>query len=602
MEHAGGSYHISLVMLSVAVAAVASYTSLDMTSRARNSYGRGRYLWLSSSAVTMGLGIWSMHFIGMLAYRLPFPASYHLLLTFVSLLIAIGSSYIAIFLVSRNELSSGRFFTAGVFMGGGISAMHYTGMAAIQSDFAIRYKLFPFALSIAIAIFVSCWALFLTFRLQKKSIVDRAQPDKLTGSILLGLAVSGMHYVGMMATHFVPAPVEHSRFRLLDSLSLIDTTVAPNVLSYCVGVSMFVLIGCLVAGAHIDRKLAHESAQLRRLQFEALYNGTPDLICTLDLEGRIIQANDASERITGYAKDELLHRFGHPLLPHGRVGEPGSWFEQAKRGLPQNVEQLLVHKHGHPVNVSVTAIPVVHGKRVAAVMAIIKNITAQKQHEDMARKTDKLTIAGQLAAGVAHEIRNPLTTIKGFLHLLRRGIGRDDIYEVIDQEIAQIDTIITEFLLLAKHQPEQYRRIDLNELIRHVLTLVHPQANMNNIVIETRFDPHIPEIVCDENKIKQVFVNLLKNAIESMAAPGTVRLDIGKRGESEVVVRVEDEGGGLSDERMSRLGEPFYSTKEKGTGIGLMVSFKIINEHKGTIRYKNIEGAGTAVEVTLPVR
>lgn len=604
MEHAGGSYNISLVILSVTMAVVASYASLDMTSRARISViRRNRSFWLSASAVTMGLGIWSMHFIGMLALRLPFPATYHLLLTFVSLLIAVCSSFLAIFLVSRNRISSNCFIFAGMFMGGGISSMHYLGMAAIESAYTIHYKLFPFIVSILISIVVSYCALYLTFRLQKRDRLLHSEPGKMPGAVLLGIAVSGMHYVGMKSTHFVeaPQPMPVSQASLSDKLRLLAVTLEPNSLSLWVGVTIFILIAILIAGAFIDRRLALESAQLSSLQFDALCNGNPDLVCTLDLDGKIIQMNHATELITGYAREELLFRSVRSLLPSGRQEESDIRFEKVKQGFPQTFDMELFHKKGHLVTLSVTTIPVKHARQVAAVMVIGKDITVQKQNEEIMRKSDKLSMAGQLAAGVAHEIRNPLTSIKGFLHLVRKGLGREDIYEVIDSEIDQIDNIITEFLLLANHQPVQYKRINLTELIGHVLNLLHAQANMNNIAIETRFAPNIPFVLCDENKIKQVFVNMIKNAIESMADQGTVKLELTRKGDKEVLIRIMDEGGGISDELKSRLGEPYYSTREKGTGIGLMVSFKIINEHKGTIQYKQEEGAGTTVEVTLPI-
>lgn len=604
MEHAGGSYSISLVILSITIAVAASCTSLDMTSRARQTADRRRRtFWLSVSAVTMGLGIWSMHFIGMLALRLPFPTTYQLLLTFVSLLIAIISSFLAVFVVSRPRLNIYCFIFAGVLLGGGISAMHYVGMAAIQSAYKIHYKLFPFVGSILIAVVVSYWALFLTFRLQKPNWLEHDQKGKMTGAVLLGMAISGMHYVGMKATHFVavPEPAAHMQAALSGNSTFLTVTLAPDTLSVWVGVTIFILIAILIAGAYIESILALESAQLSILQFEALYNGNPDLVCTIDLKGRIIQTNHAAEHITGYAAEELLLRTGHELLPPEQFEESDKRFEKVKQGIPQTFEMELIHKNGQLVHLDVTTIPVLKERRVAAVMLIAKDITEQKQNEEMVRKSDKLAMAGQLAAGVAHEIRNPLTSIKGFFHLVRKGMGREDIYEVIDSEIDQIDSIITEFLLLAGHQPEQYKRINLKELVSHVLTLLHAQANMNNIAIETRIAPDLPFILCDENKIKQVFINMIKNAIESMAGEGTITVGLTRKGDKDVLIRIADEGGGISDELRSRLGEPYYITKVKGTGIGLMVSFKIINEHNGTIEYKHADGTGTTVEVTLPI-
>lgn len=600
MDHAGESYNILIVILSVATAVIASYVSQDMTSRARETViRRHRTLWLSGSAVTMGLGIWSMHFLGMLAMQMPFAVTYHLIITFVSLLIAICSSFLAIFLVSRSQLSPYRFIFAGMCMGGGISLMHYIGMAAIQSDYTIHYKLLPFLLSIWIAIIVSYWALYMTFRLQKKDRFEHSGAVNFSGAILLGIAVSGMHYVGMKATVFVASSSIESAS---GALKLTTLSVEPKVLAYWVSITVFLLVAFLIAGAFIDRRLALQSAQIQHVYYDALFDGNPDLVCTFDLEGRFTHMNPAAEQITGYSSKELLQCSRSLFLATPDIAADAEiWFEQAKTSVRQNIEMELIHKKGSKVSLNVTTIPIVIGKRAVAVMAIAKDVTAYKQKEEIFRRSDKLSIAGQLAAGVAHEIRNPLTSVKGFFQLVRKGLGREDIYDVIDSEIGQIDTIIKEFLLLANHQPIQYKRTSMAELLRHVLTLVQAQAHLNNIKIENRFEPNVPDIVCDENKMKQVFVNLIKNAIESMSNPGTVKLELNRKGESDVLIRIEDEGGGMSDEFMAKLGEPYYSTKQKGTGLGLMVCFKIINEHRGGIDYKRANGNGTVVEVTLPI-
>lgn len=542
-----------------------------------------------------------MHFIGMLALRLPFPTSYQLIWTLVSQIIAICSSFAAIILVSRGTLSLGRFILAGTFMGGGIASMHYVGMAAIESDYAIHYKLVPFVLSVLIAILVSYWALMLTLRAQNRNGARRREAGKWPGAALLGIAVSGMHYVGMTAAHFAEAPSSGPRANPTDNTVLLALTVEPGTLSLWVGVTVSVLIGLLIAGAFIDRRLAVESAQFSLLQFEALFNGNPDLVCALTLDGRLMQMNRAAEQISGYASEELLLRSARSLLAPERAEQLEVCFEKVREGDPQTFETVLVHKGGRAVHLSVTAIPVVSGSQVAAIMVIGKDRTMQKHNEEMMRKADKLSIAGRLAAGVAHEIRNPLTSVKGFLHLMRKGLGREDLYEVIDAEIDQIDGIITEFLLLASDQPARFKRTDLAELLGHVLSLVQAQANMSNIAIETRIDSGIPDVLCDENKIRQVFVNIIKNAIESMADKGTVKLEMTRKGDKDVLIRVSDEGGGLSDEVRSRLGEPYYRTKERGTGLGLMVSFNIVSEHNGTIDFKQAEGKGTMVEVTLPI-
>ncbi|WP_158289354.1 MHYT domain-containing protein [Paenibacillus flagellatus] len=605
MEHASGSYNISLVALSVIIAIVASYASLDLASRAgRNrepSSGGRRTAQLSGSAFAMGLGIWTMHFVGMLALRLPFPAVYHVGLTLLSLLIAIGSSFLAIFLVSRHRLSANRFIVSGMFMGGGISSMHYVGMAAIQSAFVIHYRPLPFFASIAIAVTVSYAALYTTFRLQNGNDLGHRKRRLVPGAVLFGVAVTGMHYMGMTASHFMSPPSAARTDAFAKTWAFLNATVDPGVLSVWVGITIGILIAILIGGAFIDRRLAMESARMSGLQFEALFDGNPDLVCVFDLNGHIIGVNRASEPVMGYKADELLHRSKRLFIVPDRVEAADRLFEEVKSGQARQYEMSVIHKSGHPVDLNVTAIPVRDGDDVLAVVTIAKDVTEQKRAEEQYRRSDKLNVAGQLAAGVAHEIRNPLTSIKGFLHLMRTGGDRKELYDIVQSEVEQIDRIITEFLLLAKQQPAQYRRTNLADLLDNVLALLNAQAHMNNIEIVASFEPDIPDIWCDDDQIRQVFVNLLKNAIESMTEKGMIVLELRKKGDKEVLIRIVDEGIGISEELKTRLGEPFYSTKEKGTGLGLMVTFKIIQEHKGTIRYQNGNVRGTAVEVTLPV-
>lgn len=189
------------------------------------------------------------------------------------------------------------------------------------------------------------------------------------------------------------------------------------------------------------------------------------------------------------------------------------------------------------------------------------------------------------------------------MQLIRQGGGKPDHFKLVLSEIDRMEAIISEFLLLAKPEVQELRKVRLAELFEQVITLVNTQAIMNNIVIEDQIAGDLPEIECEENQIKQLFVNLFKNAIESMPDGGTVWIRaFAAKEREEVVIRVKDEGCGIPKERLQRLGEPFYSTKEKGTGLGLMLSYKIVKEHRGDIRIRSEVDRGTMVEVTLPVR
>ncbi|MFM0125645.1 EAL domain-containing protein [Paraburkholderia sp. RL18-101-BIB-B] len=194
------SYNSLLVLFSLLVAILASYTALDMAGHISSAQGRAARWWLAGGACAMGTGIWSMHFIGMLAFSLPIPLGYDPAITVLSLLIAIASSAFALWLVARNELPWSRLVCGAVLMGAGVSAMHYTGMAAMRMAPEIQYVPSLFILSVVIAIVASGAALWIAYNLRRLS--PRVRPLRAGAAIVMGFAIVGMHYTGMMAAQF----------------------------------------------------------------------------------------------------------------------------------------------------------------------------------------------------------------------------------------------------------------------------------------------------------------------------------------------------------------------------------------------------------------
>lgn len=240
-----------------------------------------------------------------------------------------------------------------------------------------------------------------------------------------------------------------------------------------------------------------------------------------------------------------------------------------------------------------------NGKR--AIQAIFQDITEQKKIEERMQRSEKLSIVGQLAAGVAHEIRNPMTSIKGFMQLAKKTNELKPNYiDIILSELDRTETIIYEFLSLAKpNETSNFKKTDLKSILYTVLPLLETQAHMHNVTI-LHDCPDDISIECDENQLKQVFINLIKNALEASYPNGIIEI-FTEKSMNHVVITIKDNGCGISEERLKKLGEPFYSTKEKGTGLGLLVSYKIIENHNGKIQFTSEEGKGTTVEVTLPL-
>ncbi|WP_423409837.1 ATP-binding protein [Heyndrickxia sp. MSNUG] len=235
-------------------------------------------------------------------------------------------------------------------------------------------------------------------------------------------------------------------------------------------------------------------------------------------------------------------------------------------------------------------------------LIIFRNITEKVEMEAQLRKSDTLNILGELAAGIAHEIRNPMTALKGFIQLLESSTG--DAYslyfQVITTELQRIDSIINEFLILAKPQAIKYIHTDIKKIMGETVDLLNAQAVLHDVQFKTIYDHEVPELLCEPNQLKKVFINIIKNAIEVMPKGGYVTITISPAPGGRIHISIRDEGEGIPAEKVKKLGEPFYTTKERGTGLGLMVSFKIIEEHGGSIEVESEVGHGTTFHIYLP--
>ncbi len=232
----------------------------------------------------------------------------------------------------------------------------------------------------------------------------------------------------------------------------------------------------------------------------------------------------------------------------------------------------------------------------------INDVTEKLELQEQLQKSDTLSVVGELAAGIAHEIRNPMTALKGFIQLLESSITEDfsTYFNIITSELQRIENIITEFLVLAKPQAVQYREKDVNLIVQETIDLLHAEALLCNVIFVPALSPDALMLYCEPNQLKQVFINILKNAIESMKKGGCIRIVTELNDDQYMKVSITDEGGGISSQKLKKLGEPFYTTKERGTGLGLMVSYKIIEEHGGKIEVESELGKGSTFHLYLP--
>jgi two-component system, sporulation sensor kinase A len=269
-----------------------------------------------------------------------------------------------------------------------------------------------------------------------------------------------------------------------------------------------------------------------------------------------------------------------------------------------NVEYRIIDKSRRVRNIQATS-KFFKGEygRTERLFGTVRDITGQKQTEEMLRKSEKLKTVGQLAAGIAHEIRNPLTSLKGFTKLLRQASDAqaDRYYHIMEAEFDRIELILGELLVLAKPHATSCRPWDVRLIVQEVVDLLGSQAILNNVIIHTEIAALDGIVPCEKNQLKQVIMNIVKNAIEAMPGGGDLKVRV-ERDTEAVHVIVTDQGVGIGEDKLPKLGEPFYTTKEKGTGLGLMVSYQIIEEHEGTLTFTSKPGAGTTVTIRLPLR
>lgn len=350
------------------------------------------------------------------------------------------------------------------------------------------------------------------------------------------------------------------------------------------------------------RKIAERQLKENEQRYQSLFHNNPELICSFDLDGKILSANPAVEAITGYCVDEVVKwNFDNFIIEEDRK-KTYDYFLKVADGNPQKVELRIRHKNGEPVDLEVTGVPIIIDGKTVGVYAIAKDVTEYNTTQELLKRAEKLGVVGELAAGIAHEIRNPLTSLKGFIQLLRPDLERKKAYtDVMLSEIERIEQIVTELLLLARPRDAEFKEKDLCQLLEHVRTLMSTKAIMSNIEIVLDYKCAVECIYCEENQLKQVLINLLKNAIEAMSSGGRINMEAVELTDEQVMIRVIDEGEGIPEESLLKLGEPFYTTKEQGTGLGLMISWKIIKEHGGTMEFKSPPNEGTTVEIILPV-
>ena len=323
-----------------------------------------------------------------------------------------------------------------------------------------------------------------------------------------------------------------------------------------------------------------------------------DSIAVFDLNNKIIAVNPAFEKLYGWSKEESI---GHslPLIPYKRRTEALKRYKEILQGKSFTIEAEEMKKDGTIFNAQLSLSPIFdHEGKVFAASVISRDISYRKEHERLQMQSEKLRLAGEIAAGVAHEIRNPMTVISSFVQMMQA----DDTspyksyLEIVQEEIERIDLIISEFLVLSRPQVKDKEWVNLIEIIHNISSFYQLEFQAKSIHFEFDYNVNEAFIYGNKNQLKQVFINIIKNSMEAIDYNGAIKITLTKQ-ESSYLITIRDNGCGISEEILNRIFEPFYTTKTGGTGLGMMITNKIVQDHFGSIKVFSKVHVGTDVHI-----
>ncbi|MGG1551222.1 EAL domain-containing protein [Paenibacillus ferrarius] len=314
MDTLASTYYLPLVLFSILIAIVASFAALDLGIRIHRAKGYARYLWVSGGAFAMGMGIWSMHFIAMLAFHLSIPVTYDIAIVIKSIIPAILASWLALHLISKPTMRVSQVFVGATLIATGIVSMHYVGMDAMVMGATITYNPFLWVLSVIVAYVVSLAALYLLYKVKQQSDLPGIFVKKLGSAVVMGLAVVGMHYTGMSA----------ATFRQHGHEAMAVSTINNTLLAYLVGFGVLFILGMAFISTFIDRRFETQSLMSER-KFRAVVESANDAIILTDNHGTIISWNKGVHAIFGYEESSIM---GKSLLTIISFGDQGEQEEQ----------------------------------------------------------------------------------------------------------------------------------------------------------------------------------------------------------------------------------------------------------------------------------
>jgi len=368
---------------------------------------------------------------------------------------------------------------------------------------------------------------------------------------------------------------------------------------------IFVLIGCSgVISLFLAQGYRSAKTSLSRIKAfsDSLVENMPIGLVAINDRGEIISFNQTAESVLGYAYKDVLGKRADEMLPSPCKEILGN-LKDEKKIIEKEIDCPIHGGRTIPLEVIAATLEEDDGQHLGYVI-LFRDITEVQHLKKEMERSQRLASLGGLAAGIAHEIRNPLSSIKGFATFFKERY-RDNpedrkTAEIMVQEVERLNRVIGQLLEFARPMEMNRQRTSINEVIRYTLKMIEGETRERKIDIRTDLSQDVGDVLMDADKIKQVLLNLYLNSLGAMESGGTLSIALFPQGNRMIRIDVSDTGKGIEERDLAHIFDPYFTTKPSGTGLGLAIVYRIIEAHDGEIRVKSKPGQGTTVSVFLP--